>query len=143
MLIKSIIAILLSAQLFASQVAAPMPPLAYGEITVTYYCACEKCCGKWAYNRPLDEQGNPIVYGASGSVLTPFVSAACATDVPYGTVFEVGYSDGSMERVVCEDRGGAIKGARIDIYVGNDADAHAKALNLGKKKGYAYVHKKL
>lgn len=141
MIAKSILAILLSAQLFASQVAAYEPLLAYGDITVTYYCACEKCCGYWSKNRPLDEQGNPIVYGASGERLTPMISAACAPDVPYGTVFEIGYSDGSIERVVCEDRGGAIKGARIDIYVGSDANAHARALEYGKKRGYAYVHK--
>ena len=141
MIANTILAILLSAQLFASQVAAYEPLLVYGEVTVTYYCACDKCCGVWAKNRPLDGKGKPIVYGASGERLTPLKSAACASDVPFGTMFEIEYADGSMERVVCEDRGGAIKGARIDIYVGNDVDAHKRALEYGTKKGYSYVHK--
>lgn len=143
MIFKSVLAILLSAQLFASQVAAPMPPRSYGEVTVTYYCACEKCCGKWALNRPLDADGNTTVKGASGNVLTPMISAACASDVPFGTTFDIEYADGTLERVVCEDRGGAIQGARIDIYVGSDQEAHDIALKYGKKRGYAYVHQKL
>lgn len=47
------------------------------------YCGCSECCGKWAENRPLDAQGNPIVKGASGEVLTPGVSVA--SSLPFGT----------------------------------------------------------
>lgn len=47
------------------------------------YCGCSKCCGKWAENRPLDAQGNPIITGASGEVLTPGVSVA--SSLPFGT----------------------------------------------------------
>ena len=38
-----------------------------GTFKLTAYCACEKCCGKYAKNRPVDEYGNPIVYGSSGN----------------------------------------------------------------------------
>lgn len=54
---------------------------------VTAYCACEKCCGKWATQRPLDENGEPIVFGALGTVLTPLYS--CASPMPFGTMVEL------------------------------------------------------
>lgn len=54
---------------------------------VTAYCACKKCCGKWADNRPVDENGNQIVYGASGEVLTSGFS--CASPLDFGTQIEL------------------------------------------------------
>lgn len=54
---------------------------------VTAYCSCSKCCGKWANNRPLDANGNPIVKGASGDVLIPMVSVA--SPLPFGTEIEL------------------------------------------------------
>jgi 3D (Asp-Asp-Asp) domain-containing protein len=65
---------------------------------VTAYCACEKCCGKWALNRPLDENGEPIVYGAAGKVLVSGTSVA--STLPFGTKIELdGYGT-----VIVEDR---------------------------------------
>ena len=54
---------------------------------VTAYCSCESCCGKWAKNRPLDEHGEPIVYGASGKELIAGVS--CASPLDFGTAIEL------------------------------------------------------
>ena len=54
---------------------------------VTAYCSCELCCGKWAKNRPVDENGEPIVYGASGEELIAGVS--CASPLDFGTVIEL------------------------------------------------------
>lgn len=42
-----------------------------GIYTITAYCSCEKCCGKYARDRP-----NGKVYGASGVELTAGVSVA-------------------------------------------------------------------
>ena len=68
------------------------------EFRVTAYCACEICCGKWALNRPLDEFGNPIVYGAANKPLTTGVS--CASPLPFGTEVDLdGYGT-----VIVEDR---------------------------------------
>ena len=136
---SSIVAVLLAAHLFASQVAAYEPPLVYGEVDVTFYCACSKCCGKWAYNRPKDENGKPIVYGASGNVLEPMQSAACDASVPFGTKFEIELDNGETLKVSCADRGGAVSGAHIYVYVGSDKNAHKRALKYGKRKGVAYV----
>ena len=35
--------------------------ISLGMFTATAYCPCEKCCGKYALSRPIDENGNPIV----------------------------------------------------------------------------------
>lgn len=56
-----------------------------GKFRVTRYCPCEKCCGQWAANRQKDENGAPIVYGASGRLLNSGYSCAADTSLPFGT----------------------------------------------------------
>ena len=65
---------------------------------VTAYCPCEICCGSWALNRPVDENGNVIVYGAASKPLTSGVS--CASPLPFGTEIDLG----ELGTVVVEDR---------------------------------------
>ena len=40
-----------------------------GEYRITAYCACEKCCGEWAKNRP-----GGIVVGAAGIELKSMIT---------------------------------------------------------------------
>lgn len=96
---------------------------------VTAYCSCSKCCGKWANNRPLDANGNPIIKGASGDVLIPMVSVA--SPLPFGTEIELD----TIGTVVVHDRtaqwivdkhGQYI----IDLYFDN----HQKAMEFGVKQ---------
>ena len=54
---------------------------------VTAYCACEKCCGEWALNRPLNENGEPIVKGAAGKEL--IAEYSCASPLPFGTQIQL------------------------------------------------------
>jgi len=64
---------------------APIPepePVLLETFRITAYCACEKCCGEWAKNRP-----GGVVYGAAGIPLEAGVSAA--SPLPFGTVVEV------------------------------------------------------
>jgi len=72
---------------------------------VTAYCPCEKCCGKFADG-----------ITASGHVIKPgdkFVAAP--KSIPFGTVLDVpGYGI-----VKVEDRGGAIKDGRLDVFFGD------------------------
>ena len=89
----------------------------HGSCRITAFCACSVCCGEWANNRPLDENGNPIVYGASGQVLTPGVSVACS--LPYGTRLEI---DGLPGTYIVEDRTAEwiqdkYNGMTVDIYM--------------------------
>lgn len=93
---------------------------------VTAYCACEKCCGKWANNRPLDENGNPIVVGAWGKELT--TNFSCASPMAFGTQVEltgfgtVEVQDRTADWIV-EKHGENI----LDIYMAD----HNEALEFG------------
>lgn len=104
--------------------AQPEPepePVEWVEVIATAYCPCERCCGSYARNRP-----DGIVYTASGEVATAGVTiAADWTIYPPGTVVEIE----GMGAYIVHDRGGAIKGNRIDIYYDN----HAAALDFGRQ----------
>lgn len=94
-----------------------------GEFKITAYCSCEKCCGKWALNRPKDENGKDIVYGSTGATLVAGTSIAVDPSViPYGSQVEI-----NGHTYTAHDTGGAIKGNRIDVYFDN----HQDALNFG------------
>lgn len=101
------------------------------ELTATAYCPCEKCCGKYGKNRPKDENGDPIVYTASGAVAEAGRTIAVDPSViPYGTEVII-----NGVTYVAEDCGGAIKGNRIDIYF----DRHDDALQFGRQRLTARV----
>jgi 3D (Asp-Asp-Asp) domain-containing protein len=90
-------------------------------VKATAYCPCEKCCEGWAAVRPLDANGNPIVYTASGTVAMQGRTLAVDPDVfPYGTEIII---DGRT--YVAEDKGGAINGNAIDIFFNNHDEARA------------------
>lgn len=102
----------------------PAPPpekvqIMQGEFTVTAYCSCEKCCGYWATVRPVDENGEPIVYTASGTEAEEGRTIAADPEVfEYGT--EV-WLDGpwGVQAFVVEDILGGASGRHIDIYFDN------------------------
>ena len=97
------------------------------ECVITAYCPCEKCCGKWALNRP-----DGVVYTASGEVAQEGVTVAADWDVyPAGTVL---YIEGMGEYIV-QDVGGAVNGNHIDVYF----DTHEKAVNFGKQTAFVEV----
>ena len=83
------------------------------EYVITAYCHCAKCCGKT----------DGIT--ASGEKATEGITVAMDKSMPFGTKI---YIDGVGERIV-QDRGGAIKGNRIDLYF----DSHQEALNFGRQ----------
>ena len=82
---------------------------------VTAYCACEKCCGKWADG-----------ITASGHVIRPGDKfCAAPKSIPFGTMIDIpGYGT-----VPVMDRGGAIKEGRLDVFFAS----HQAALNWGVK----------
>ncbi len=90
-----------------------------GEFRLTAYCSCSVCCEQYASNRPLDKEGNEIVYTASGKIAkSDYTIAADPSVFPYGTIV---YINGHRYEV--QDCGGAIKGNNIDIYFDNHEDA--------------------
>lgn len=105
--------------------------ISLGEFLVSAYCSCEICCNEYALDRPLDENGNEIVKGSIGQVLTPQYSIAVDPKViPYGT--EVMFGENTY---LAQDCGGAIKGNRIDLYF-ND---HQAALEWGMQYYEVFV----
>jgi 3D (Asp-Asp-Asp) domain-containing protein len=104
------------------------------EFVLTAYCSCRKCCGKHALNRPKDENGKEIVYGASGAALEQGVSVAVDPSViPYGSIVCI---DG--KEYIAQDCGSAIKGNRIDVYF----ESHEDAKGFGKQKAFVEVLEK-
>ena len=85
---------------------------------VTAYCPCSLCCGKFADN-----------VTSSGYVIRPgdrFIAAPPEYD--FNTMmFVPGYA--KDKPVMVRDRGGAIKGKKLDVYF----DTHQEALNWGVK----------
>ena len=77
---------------------------------ITAYCSCSKCCGK--------STGRT----ASGTKATAGRTVAAPSNFAFGTKLNIG---GHIYTV--EDRGGAIKGNKIDIYV----SSHQAALQWG------------
>ena len=77
---------------------------------ITAYCPCSKCCGK-ATGRT-----------ASGTKATPGRTVAASSKYAFGTKLNIG---GHIYTV--EDRGGAITGNKIDIFV----NSHSEALQWG------------
>lgn len=94
-------------------------PVSLGEFKLTAYCSCKICCNEYAYNRPIDKNGNEIVYGAIGEELKEGYSIAVDPSViEYRTEVII---DGKVYKA--QDCGGAIKGNRIDVYFENHTDA--------------------
>ena len=100
-----------------------------GEYRITAYCACEKCCGEWAKDRP-----GGIVVSAAGIELVAGVS--CASPLPFGTVVEVE----GLGTYIVQDRTASWVAEKydnkvIDIYF----DSHEAACEFGLQFANVYV----
>ena len=83
------------------------------EMRVSAYCPCGVCCGRFADG--ITASGYEIQEGDR------FVAAPA--EWAFGTVMDIsGYG-----KVEVKDRGGSIKGNRLDVYF----DTHQEALNWG------------
>lgn len=85
-----------------------------GTYTVTAYCPCRKCCGKWSDG-----------ITASGATAKAGRTIAAPRNFAFGTKLVI---NGVTYTV--EDRGGSIKGRRLDIYFSN----HSEAKKFGKQR---------
>lgn len=81
----------------------PTPSLTY---KITFYTAYEESTGK----NPGD---SAFGITASGERVNAGITAACPPEIPLGTPINI---QGLGTRI-CQDRGGAIKGQHIDVYV--------------------------
>ncbi len=86
---------------------------------VTAYCPCTKCCGPEA--KGITASGMPVSYNDGKFV------AADTKLLPFGTRLQVpGYHDVPVEVM---DRGGAIRGYKLDVYFAS----HEEALEWGRR----------
>ena len=87
---------------------------------VTAYCPCTKCCGSNAQG--ITASGKLVDYNGGKFV------AADTRLLPFGKKLVVpGYADGAPVEVI--DRGGAIKGNKLDLYF----PTHEEALIWGRQ----------
>lgn len=99
----------------------PMPSLRTISMEVTAYCPCSKCCGPQAAG--ITASGKTVDYNGGRFV------AADTSNLPFGTQLLIpGYSseDAPVEVI---DRGGAIKGNRLDVFFAT----HQEALEWGRR----------
>ena len=90
-----------------------------GTFTTTFYCPCEKCCGK----------SDGVTY--TGTQATEGRTIAVDPDViPLGSKVII---DGN--EYIAEDVGGAIKNNKLDIFILD----HQRALNLGVVEKEVYL----
>jgi 3D (Asp-Asp-Asp) domain-containing protein len=88
---------------------------------VTAYCPCTKCCGPKAQG--MTASGKPVSYNAGRFV------AADTSKLPFGTKLSIpGYHAEQPVEVI--DRGGAIKGNKLDVFFAT----HQEALKWGRQK---------
>lgn len=93
----------------------------YIKFTATGYCPCKKCCGK------------TTGITASGEKAKAGVTVAMPSTYKFGTKIEIK----GMGTYIVQDRGGAIKNKKIDIFF----NTHTEALKFGKKTVYLKIVK--
>jgi 3D (Asp-Asp-Asp) domain-containing protein len=99
-------------------------PKSAGVFEITWYCA---------ENYPHICNNGDSTYTASGTLSTPYRTASADWDVlPPGTVIIV---DG--HEWIIEDKGGAIKGNRLDLMV----ETHAEVMSKGKSEAKVFIKK--
>lgn len=90
------------------------------------YCSCASCCGKT----------NGIT--ASGAPASTWYTIAASSSFKLETVVYIPYFQNQPNGgwFVVQDRGGAITGNKIDIFMGS----HSQALSFGRKNLECYVY---
>lgn len=100
-----------------------------GTFTVTFYCACPKCCGKWS------NEENPLTASGARAEAGVTVGADWET-LPEGTEIEI---EGLGRRVVQDKPAEWIvekyDGRIIDVF----CDSHEEALKLGKQEAEVWA----
>jgi len=86
-----------------------------------------------AYTAAADECGKSDGITASGLMVKENETIACPPHFPFGTKLSI---DG-MGTYVCQDRGGAIKGNHVDIYM----ETKSQAFSFGRRNLLAQVVK--
>lgn len=120
-----------SATIVEEVVASDPAIQSLGEFTLTAYCPCVRCCGVWSEQHQSKKGTGYIQKTASGTIPTAGKTIATDTNtIPFGTTVII-----NGHEYVAEDKGGAIKGNRIDVFF----DSHEEALAFGRQKSEVFV----
>jgi len=113
---------------YVETVAVPdSAPTSLGIFTITAYCDCVKCNGKWT--------GYKLNTHTQAGFPYPVVGYTVSVDpkvIPLGSVVEL---EGLGPRFA-QDTGGAIKGNKIDLFM----SSHEEALVFGVKKLEVWIY---
>ena len=103
------------------------PNMTYmGKFTLTAYCSCRKCCGRWS-----PEVTGKASFTESGT--NPKQGRTVAVDksvIPLGTHLMI-----NDHEYIAEDTGSAVDGKHIDIYF----SSHSEARAFGKQSAEVYI----
>lgn len=104
----------------AHSVSSSTPSSRIMLMEVTAYCPCPKCCGPKAQG--ITASGKHVSYNDGRFV------AADTRHLPFGTQIQIpGYHNEAKVEVI--DRGGAIKGNKLDVFF----PTHQEALEWGRQ----------
>lgn len=108
-------------QVIVPELLVPVTPtIKTIEMEVTAYCPCKKCCGPLAQG--ITASGKRVNYNNGRFV-------AADRSIKFGTKLIIpGYAGSNPVEVT--DRGGAIKGNKLDVYF----HSHTEALKWGRQK---------
>ena len=93
-----------------------------GKFTLTAYCSCKKCCGRWS----PEVTGKPSTTESGTHPVQGRTVAVDKSVIPLGTHIMI-----NGHEYIAEDTGSAVDGNHIDVYF----SSHAEARNFGMKKG--------
>ena len=102
-----------------------------GIFTLTAYCPCVLCTEIWSAEHPSRIGTDFVQKTASGTIPKQGRTIAVDTSViDFGTIVVInGYE------FIAEDRGGAIRGKRIDVFF----ECHQEALVFGRRMAEVFI----
>lgn len=95
-------------------------------VNASGYCPCMTC------------NGRTDAKTASGKIAQVYYTLAAPPEYPFGTIFYLEYFKDTPSKgwYIVQDRGGAIKGNKVDVFFGS----HGEALNFGRRDLKAVVY---
>ena len=119
----------LAAELNPAPAVAPEALAGAGSFSISAYCPESCCTGQWS---EVPDSNRTFADGSKFS-RTARVVAADTSVLPFGTRLRIKGLPGTW---TVRDRGGAIKGRRLDLFIGESKDgksAHQRALEFGRQ----------
>jgi 3D (Asp-Asp-Asp) domain-containing protein len=83
----------------------------------------------------IDEGQDGQGITASGKRAMPYITVAASKEYPFGTIL---VDAATQQRYIVEDRGGAIKGNRLDLYLGQSNVMEAQKYGVKYREFYVY-----